>query len=94
MPDDHSDSGEPEQSDHTADPASARGRSSPHVSTPQRIGRYSIKQVLASGGMGVVYLAQQEQPRRTVALKVMKAGVTSRSALRRFERGTTLSADR
>ncbi len=102
MPDDHSASGEPPHPDKdTADPASARAWSSTHKagsdvppSIPKKIGRYSIKRVLASGGMGVVYLAQQEQPRRTVALKVMKAGVTSRSAPRRFERGTTLTADR
>ena len=35
--------------------------------------------------MGVVYRAVQEQPRRTVAVKVMKHGIASRSAMRRFE---------
>ena len=35
--------------------------------------------------MGAVYEAMQEQPRRRVALKIMKTGVTSRSAQRRFE---------
>ncbi len=35
--------------------------------------------------MGAVYEAVQEQPRRTVALKVMRRGIASRSALRRFE---------
>ena len=35
--------------------------------------------------MGTVYEAVQENPRRTVAIKVMKQGVASRSALRRFE---------
>ena len=49
------------------------------------IGRYHVKGVIASGGMGTVYLAEQEQPRRDVALKVMRAGIASRSALRRFE---------
>ena len=39
---------------------------------PRSIGPYSIKQIIDSGGMGTVYLAVQEQPRRTVALKVMK----------------------
>ncbi len=52
---------------------------------PARIGKYRIKRVIASGGMGTVYEAVQEQPRRHVALKVMKRGITSRSALRRFE---------
>jgi len=52
---------------------------------PDKIGQFHIKDVLASGGMGVVYRAVQSQPRRTVAVKVMRHGVTSRSALRRFE---------
>ena len=52
---------------------------------PRKIGNYSIKRIIASGGMGTVYLAQQESPRRVVALKVMKKGLASRSALRRFE---------
>jgi len=52
---------------------------------PREIGGYSIRRVLGRGGMGTVYLAVQERPRRTVALKVMKSRIASRSALRRFE---------
>ncbi len=52
---------------------------------PGRIGNYRTKRVLASGGMGTVYEATQEKPRRTVALKLMRHGIASRSALRRFE---------
>jgi serine/threonine protein kinase len=52
---------------------------------PDKIGHYHIKRVIAAGGMGVVYEAIQEHPRRTVALKVVKQGIASRSALRRFE---------
>ncbi len=52
---------------------------------PKQIGHYHIKRVIASGGMGTVYEAIQEHPRRSVALKVMKHGVASRSAMRRFE---------
>jgi serine/threonine protein kinase len=62
--------------------------SAPHDSVgglPQRIGGYTIRRPIASGGMGTVYEAVQESPRRTVAVKVMKQGVTSRSALHRFE---------
>ncbi|MHC5115317.1 MAG: protein kinase domain-containing protein, partial [Planctomycetota bacterium] len=51
----------------------------------RRIGRCVIEAVIASGGMGTVFLARQEQPRRTVALKIMRSGLTSRTALRRFE---------
>lgn len=50
-----------------------------------QIGHYQIRRVIASGGMGTVYEATQENPRRVVALKVVRAGVVSRSALRRFE---------
>ncbi len=52
---------------------------------PQSIGPYRILGVIASGGMGVVYEAEQEHPRRVVALKVLKHGLASPSALRRFE---------
>ena len=52
---------------------------------PKNIGPYRIVGVIASGGMGVVYEAEQEHPRRVVALKVLKRGLTSPSALRRFE---------
>ena len=52
---------------------------------PKKIGAYSIKRVIASGGMGTVYEAVQEKPRRAVAIKVLKRGVASPSALRRFE---------
>ncbi|UCC30607.1 MAG: serine/threonine protein kinase [Phycisphaerales bacterium] len=52
---------------------------------PRKIGQFHVKRVIASGGMGTVYEAVQEHPRRKVAVKVMRQGVTSRSALRRFE---------
>jgi len=52
---------------------------------PKRIAHYHVKRVIASGGMGTVYEATQDHPRRTVAIKVMKHGVTSPRALRRFE---------
>jgi serine/threonine protein kinase/Tfp pilus assembly protein PilF len=53
--------------------------------TPRRIGHFHIKRLLASGGMGTVYEAVQEHPRRVVALKVMRRGLASKSAFRRFE---------
>ena len=52
---------------------------------PSEIGRYRILGIIASGGMGVVYEAMQESPRRRVALKVIKSGAASDMALRRFD---------
>jgi tetratricopeptide (TPR) repeat protein len=51
---------------------------------PSEIGRYKILGIIASGGMGVVYEAMQEAPRRRVGLKVIKAGAASEMALHRF----------
>lgn len=50
-----------------------------------QIGLYRITREIGRGGMGVVYEATQEHPCRTVALKVLKHGFASRSAMRRFE---------
>lgn len=52
---------------------------------PERIASYRILHELGSGGMGVVYLAEQDKPRREVALKVIRAGISSAESLRRFE---------
>jgi tetratricopeptide (TPR) repeat protein/predicted Ser/Thr protein kinase len=56
----------------------------PSGSAPLRLGRYTLVRVLGEGGMGTVYEAQQESPRRTVALKVIRAGYLSPELLRRF----------
>lgn len=50
------------------------------------IGRYKLLEVLGEGGMGVVYLAEQEQPiKRQVALKIVKPGMDSKRVIARFE---------
>ncbi len=49
------------------------------------IGPYKLLQAIGEGGMGTVYMAEQTQPvRRTVALKLIKAGMDSRQILARF----------
>jgi eukaryotic-like serine/threonine-protein kinase len=52
---------------------------------PSNIGPYRILRLLGEGGMGVVYEAEQEHPRRTVALKVIKSGLSDPKLVRRFE---------
>jgi len=49
-----------------------------------RLNGYTLLHVIGEGGMGVVYLAEQEQPRREVALKVLKSGTDSVELRRRF----------
>jgi len=51
-----------------------------------QIGRYRLLSVLGEGGMGIVYLAEQEHPiKRQVALKVIKPGMDSKRVIARFE---------
>ena len=54
---------------------------------PERIGRYRIRRRLGEGGMGVVFEAQQDNPSRAVALKVMLGGpYVDATRLRLFQR--------
>ncbi|HPF37710.1 MAG TPA: protein kinase [Phycisphaerae bacterium] len=50
-----------------------------------RFGGFRIIGKVASGGMGVVYRAEQDQPHRIVAIKVLRHGLSGRSAVRRFQ---------
>jgi serine/threonine protein kinase len=51
-----------------------------------RIGHYKLLEQIGEGGMGVVYMAEQETPvRRRVALKIIKPGMDSRQVIARFE---------
>jgi eukaryotic-like serine/threonine-protein kinase len=51
---------------------------------PECFGRFRIVRRLGEGGMGTVYEAEQDDPRRTVALKVMRPGLESPELRKRF----------
>ena len=57
---------------------------------PGRIGPFRILERIGEGGMGAVYLAEQDSPHRRVALKVIRAEASSEKLLRRFEREAEL----
>ncbi|MFI5461563.1 MAG: tetratricopeptide repeat protein [Isosphaerales bacterium] len=51
-----------------------------------QIGPYKLLQEIGQGGMGVVFMAEQEKPvRRRVALKIIKPGMDSAQVVTRFE---------
>ena len=50
------------------------------------IGPYKLREQVGEGGMGVVFVAEQERPvRRKVALKVIKPGMDTKEVVARFE---------
>jgi WD40 repeat protein/predicted Ser/Thr protein kinase len=51
---------------------------------PSHLGRYRLIRLLGEGGMGAVYEAEQDSPRRIVALKVVRPGLASSALLQRF----------
>ena len=51
-----------------------------------QIGRYKLLEQIGEGGMGVVYMAEQQRPvRRKVALKIIKPGMDTKQVVARFE---------
>ena len=51
---------------------------------PERIGRYKVLSLLGCGAMGRVYEAEQDQPRRSVAVKVLRSTSVSEDLQRRY----------
>ncbi len=71
-----------------ADIVSASGSSARDL--PATIGTYRILGFIGEGSMGIVYRAEQQNPQRIVALKVIRVGIASAEHLRRFERESEL----
>jgi WD40 repeat protein/serine/threonine protein kinase len=59
-------------------------------SVGQRVGEFTLIEMRGSGGMGVVFIAEQERPRRTVALKLVRRQAATPALVRRFEREAQL----
>lgn len=57
----------------------------PGLQVGAQVGPFELVRVIASGGMGTVYEAQQENPRRPVALKTLRAGYWGGDQVRRFQ---------
>jgi tetratricopeptide (TPR) repeat protein/predicted Ser/Thr protein kinase len=67
-------------------PTSAEG-----VSDRAPVGsRYRIRRRIASGGMGTVYEAEQDKPKRTVAIKMVHPNRITPELIDRFERETEI----
>jgi non-specific serine/threonine protein kinase/serine/threonine-protein kinase len=64
--------------------AAARPKAAPEG--PRYLGPYRLLHSLGEGGMGQVWLADQDEPvRRKVAVKVIKAGMDTKQVVARFE---------
>jgi len=61
--------------------------SPPCIESPgTKIGNYELIELIGEGGMGLVYLAQQQEPvKRKVALKIVKLGMDTKQVVARFE---------
>ena len=67
------------------DEPSLRGR--------EQIGDYRLIREIGRGGMGTVFLAERQQFRQRVALKIIKRGMDTDEIVRRFERERDVLAD-
>ncbi len=69
-----------------ADPAGSGPPATQGISElPERLAGYTIVKKLGEGGMGTVFEALQENPRRRVALKVIASRLGSEALVKRFE---------
>jgi serine/threonine protein kinase len=71
---------EPDEAGHTIDQRPA-GEAGDVIA-----GRYTLVENIGEGGMGKVWVAQQSEPvKRSVALKLIKAGMDTKAVLQRFD---------
>jgi serine/threonine protein kinase len=69
-----------------AEPASTVAQAAVAERPGSTIDRYKLMEQVGEGGMGIVFVAQQDRPiRRKVALKVIKPGMDSKAVVARFE---------
>jgi predicted Ser/Thr protein kinase len=66
------------------EPAPSEAREPSVTLSASRVSHYRIVRCIAEGGMGAVYEAEQDSPRRTVALKVIRPGLASPALIKRF----------
>ncbi len=73
--------------DSAVTPRFLQGSPAPQVerTIPKQIGHFEIIRLIGEGGMGSVFEARQDHPRRTVALKIIRMAMASESVRRRFE---------
>lgn len=55
-------------------------------SPPERVGSFRLIERIGEGGMGIVYKAEQDEPRRVVAVKLLRAATGDSDAAARFAR--------
>jgi non-specific serine/threonine protein kinase/serine/threonine-protein kinase len=66
--------------------ATTAAEDKPIEPSTSRIGPYRVLELLGTGGMGEVYLVEQDRPiRRKLAVKLIKPGMDSRQVIARFE---------
>src|SRR4029453_1534744 len=62
------------------------------LSAGTHLGRYEIRSKLGAGGMGEVYLAEDSELHRKVALKILPSDVATDDRKRRFKQEATAAA--